>query len=71
MRDPFGSMQNMMMQYQQFMKNPVQYLMKQNIPQQYANNPQEAIQHLMNEGKLTQEQYNWASNISKQIMNKI
>jgi cell fate (sporulation/competence/biofilm development) regulator YlbF (YheA/YmcA/DUF963 family) len=31
------------------------------------NNPNEAIQYLMNSGKLTQEQYNWAVQQAKQI----
>lgn len=61
-RDPFGSMQGMMSQFQGFMQNPTQFLMqnKLNIPAQYANNPNQAIQYLMNSGKLSQEQYDWA-----------
>ena len=71
MTDPFGSMQNMVNQLKQFMGNPSQYLMqgKLNIPQEYMNDPNEAIQYLMNTGKLTQEQYNWANNMAKQIQN--
>ena len=71
--DPFGNMQNMLMQYRQFMQNPTQFLMqrKLDIPQEYMNNPQEAIQHLMNTGKLSQQQYNWASNMSKRILQNL
>lgn len=62
-RDPFGSMQGMMSQFQGFMQNPTQFLMqnKLNIPAQYANNPNQAIQYLMNTGKLSQNQYDWAA----------
>ena len=47
--------------YTQLMQNPTQMLQKLNIPQEYANNPQGAIQYLMNNGKITQEQYNMAN----------
>lgn len=70
--DPFGSMKNMLGQFQGFMKNPMQYMIQKNLnlPQNInpMQNPQQAIQHLMNNGQLTQEQYNWAQNMSKQIM---
>ena len=32
-----------------------------NIPQQYANDPDGALQYLMNSGNLTQQQYNFAA----------
>lgn len=61
--DPFGSRQGMMTQYGQFQQNPMAFLSQKglNIPQQYQNDPNGAIQYLMNNGKLTQQQYNWAS----------
>ena len=40
-----------------FMTNPLQFLlMKQNVrvPQEYANNPQAAVQYLMNTGRMSQ-----------------
>lgn len=55
--------------YTQLMQNPTQMLQKLNIPQEYANNPQGAIQYLMNNGKITQEQYNSANNQLKQLQN--
>ena len=69
--DPFGSMQNMIGRFQQFMGNPTQFLTqnKLNIPPQFQNNPKEAIQYLMNNGHLTQEQYNWANKTAQQIQN--
>lgn len=69
MMDPFGSLKNMMGQFQGFMRNPVQFFAqnKLNITQEMLNNPNDAIQHLMNSGQLTQQQYNWALNTAKKI----
>ena len=69
MFDPFGSMNNMLGQFKNFMGNPMQFMIqnKLQIPQQYMNDPNQAIQYLMNTGKLTQDQYNWAVKQSKQI----
>ena len=53
--------------YTQFKQNPNQFLQKMNIPTEYANDPQGAIQYLMNNGKITQTQYNNASNQLKQM----
>lgn len=71
MIDPFGSIQGMLGQFRGFMQNPMQFMIqrKLNIPQEYMNDPNEAIQYLMNSGKLTQEQYNWAVQQAKQIEN--
>lgn len=71
MTDPFGSMQGFMGQFKGFMQNPMQYMMqkKLNIPQNInpMQNPQAAIQHLMNNGQLSQQQYNQLQNVAKQI----
>lgn len=69
MRDTFGSMQGFIGQFQGFMKNPMQFMLqrKLNIPQQFANNPQAAIQHLMNNGQMSQEQYNQLRQMARQI----
>jgi hypothetical protein len=54
-------------QYGQFQQNPMQFLAQKglNIPQQYQNDPNGAIQYLMNNGQLTQQQYNWASQFAR------
>lgn len=56
-------------QFQGFMQNPMQFMLqrKLNIPQQYLNDPNAAIQYLMNSGKLSQEQYNQAVSMSSQL----
>ena len=55
--------------YSQLLSNPNQVLQQLNIPQEYANNPQGAIQYLMNNGRISQEQYNNANNQLKQLQN--
>lgn len=71
MNDPFGSMQGFIGQFRRFINNPAQYMLehKINIPQQFQNDTQGAIQYLMNSGQLTQDQYNWVNNTAKQIQN--
>ena len=48
-------------QFATFMQNPMQFLMQRkiNIPQQYANNPREAIQYMLNNGQMSQGQLNF------------
>ena len=69
MNDPFGNIQNFIGQFRQFMSNPAQMMMqnKLNIPQEYMKNPNDAIQYLMDTGKLTQDQYNQASRTANMI----
>lgn len=47
-------------QFRQFMSNPMQFLMsrKINIPEQYANDPHGAVQHLLNSGQMSQDTLN-------------
>lgn len=67
--DPFGSKKNMMEQYGNFQQNPMQFMAQRglNIPQEYAADPDGAIQYLMNSGKLTQQQYNFAAQFANAI----
>ena len=46
-------------QFNAFMSNPFQFLLQRNIsiPQEYASNPQGAIQYLMNTGKMSQQTF--------------
>lgn len=65
MRDPWGSYQNFMKEFQKMAKNPVEYMMKNygiNL-----SNPNEIIQQVMNSGKLTQEKYNAARQAAMKI----
>ncbi len=67
---------NPLNEFQSFMSNPIQFMAQRkiNIPQQYLNDPNGAIQYLMNSGRITQDQYNRAFDPIKQmkmIMHKI
>lgn len=46
-------------QYDMFMRNPLQFLLQRriNIPQEYASDPQGAVQYLMNTGKMSQQTF--------------
>lgn len=72
MKDPFGSMQGFMSQFQGMMQDPMQYFMqkKLNLPQNInpMQNPQAAIQHLMNNGQMSQQQYNQLQQMAGQLM---
>ena len=69
MRDPFGSMNGFISQFSGFMSNPMQYMMERkfNIPKEYQSNPNQAIQYMMNNGQLSQEDYNKACQMAGQI----
>ena len=63
------NLQSMISQFQQFQSNPVQFLAQRrlNIPPQMLNNPQGAIQQLMNNGQMSQQQYNQLSQMANQL----
>lgn len=69
----YQSMQqpNITSMLQSLKQNPMQFLMQRkfNIPQNIANDPNAIIQHLMNSGQVTQEAYNRANSMAKQISN--
>jgi len=70
MNDPWGSFQNFMNGFRQMASNPAQYVMSHyGISQDIANDPDAIIQKMMQEGRITQEQYNRARQIAPQIQN--
>lgn len=72
MNDPFGSMQGFMQQFSGMMQNPTQYFLskKLNLPQNInpMQDPQGAIQYLMNNGQLSQSQYNQLQQTAQRLM---
>lgn len=64
-------MQNLLSQFRGFMQNPTQYLLQKNLglTENMLKNPNDAIQYLMNSGKISQEQYNWAVQQANQLKN--
>lgn len=57
----------LMGQFQEFMKNPSQALIQRQIPKEFADDPQKAIQYLLDSGKVSQSQYNAAQQYMRQI----
>lgn len=62
-------MYNFFQMFNMFRQNPLQFLLSRgaNIPQNIANNPTAIVQHLMNTGQISQEQYNQAVQMARQI----
>jgi len=58
-----------MQEFQMFRQNPLQWLAGRglNVPANIANNPSAIIQHLMNNGQITQAQYNSAAQMARQF----
>lgn len=53
-----------------FMKNPFQFILQKkgiNIPREYANNPQAAVQYLLNSGKMSPEMLEQLKNKASQM----
>lgn len=70
MNDKWGSFQNFMNDFSQLARNPVQYaIQKMGISQNIANDPDAIVQQWMNEGKVSQEQYNEARKAAGMIQN--
>lgn len=71
MNSIYASMQqnSMQSQYQQFAQNPFQFLMSKNIniPPQFQNDPRGAVQYLMNNGKMSQNQFNYYSQVAQSM----
>lgn len=59
----------LMTQFNQFKSNPMSFLLQRNvnIPQQYQNNPEEAVRYLINNGIMSQEQYNQLNQIAQSL----
>lgn len=68
-RDPFGSFQGFAGQFQNFMQNPAAMFKGMNFPQNInpMQDPNGAIQYLMNSGMMSQEQYNGLQQMARQI----
>lgn len=62
-------MNNFMQMLQALQANPMQFLMQRrfNVPQNIANDPNAIVQHLMNTGQITQQQYNQAAQMANRF----
>lgn len=63
------SSNNIKSQFNNFMQNPMQYLLNQkiNIPQEYTNDPHGAVQYLLNNGSMSQDTFNKLRNTAMQM----
>lgn len=66
MNNPFGNMGNMMQMLGQLKQNPMALLQRArlNVPANLSD-PQQMIQHLMNSGQITQQQYDQARQMAQ------
>lgn len=65
-----GNAQNgIMQQFNQFRQNPVQYLIQRhmNIPPQYMNDPRGAVNYLLQNGQMSNQQFQQLSQIANQM----
>lgn len=58
-------------QVRQFLSNPQQSIQQMGIPKEFQNNPQGMIQKLMDDGRLTQAQYNQLQQTARQIQSML
>ena len=68
----FNSMQQqnpLMQQFNAFQQNPMQFLIGRNIqiPQEYQQDPKGAVQYLLNNGRMTQDQFNRLNAMASQM----
>ncbi len=58
-----------MNQFNAFKQNPMQFLMRSkiNIPQEYANDPHGAVQYMLNNGQMTQQQLNSLTQMAQRM----
>lgn len=56
-----------MEQFRAFMANPGQAMTAQRIPTEMLNDPNKAIQYLLDTGRISQGQYNAAQSFARQI----
>ena len=62
-----NNIQNIFGQLSGALQNPMQFLISRGFPQGVLNNPQQAVQELLNSGRMTQQQFNQLQETAKQI----
>ena len=65
MNMPFGNIQGLMQGFQQFMGQRQQFLNQ--IPKEMGQDPNQIIQNMMNNGSVSQQQYNQAKSIANML----
>lgn len=69
LRGQTNNQPNFQQMFQQFQQNPIQFLTQRkiNVPDEYKNNPHGAVQYLLNNGQMTQEQFNQLSQMAQRM----
>ena len=65
-----GNMTNVVAEAKALLNNPTQYVMQRglNLPNGALQNPYGAVQNMMNNGQMSQDQLNYCVNQAKQIL---
>ena len=64
-------MNNIFQQFQSFLQNPAQILAARGIPANAMQNPRAAVQQLMNNGQLSQQQFNQLQQMANNLRNNL
>jgi len=62
-----NSMQN---QYNQFMQNPLQFILQKkgiSVPPDFQNDPRGAVQYMLSNGQMSQQQFNQLSSMAQSM----
>ena len=64
-----GMPSNMVQQINQFKQNPMAFLQQHNlqIPEQYMQDPKQAVQYLLDSGRMSQADFNRVSQMAQQF----
>ena len=64
-------MNNIMMQFRRFMQNPQQYMKQMGIPVEQIQTPNDAINWLLRNGRISQQDYNKVAQMDNPYKNKM
>ena len=68
--NPQPGKMDLIKQYNSFRQSPFDFMMRNkgiDIPKEYRNNPEAAVQYLMNSGKMTQQQLDYILSTARRM----
>ena len=69
-RGPQPRSMQLIEQYNSFKQDPFMFMLQNrgiNVPEQYRNNPEEAVKYLVNSGQMSQEQLNYITSMAQRM----
>lgn len=69
-RGPQPRSMNLIQQYNQFKQDPFMFMLQNrgiNVPQEYRNNPQGAVNYLLQSGQMTQDQLDYIKSMAQRM----